>query len=1466
MERIRQVLGDIGYEVTSAELLDILWLTRVMERGRPDNARPRSAPDAPAPEPVDRPAVEPPLQDVSAAPPPTAAPLATQPSPRTRGVFTAVAPEGVGRGDRASGVRVPGPRAIGGGRALGRELRRLRRYRNHPHETVTDVEATIRSTAECGVLDVVCRPTRELRHAAVVLVDDSESMRVWRPLVREFQRLLERIGTFREVHVRRIDPTGLGHRRQLQNEGSSVVFLVTDGIHAAWRTPGAGRWAARWNRTDPLVIVNPLPRRLWRGTAFEVDTHLLRTDRPFSGRRKNDILDPLSRLPLTDRADRPVFPIVELSTPSVAAWVSHLTRPGGAHLLDTATLGGSGPTGHPERQVDPSAAAVAEPQEIFAEELIARFRGSFSPQSYQLAVRLSTIRPLSLPVMQLVRLATLPESGTAHVAEVLLGGLLQSYVPHDDEPPLVLGPLEDTALYDFKPGVRSLLSSGLSTEATIEALEAVGKALEPQLGRLPDFAALVPDSDGGLLLPEGASAFAAIAAPALERVFGLGSRAPAQVEGASATPSVRPVVVILTTLPVEYYAAVLDHLEHVTKIVHPRHGIRAHRGQLPGVSWQVAVVDLVQGAAAADALTEAVVGWLAPEAVLFVGTAGSLKDDIEIGDVVVATKLYTILDGDRTDDFASRPEALPASVRLEQAARKALRGRARFKPVAVGDVAHESGEAGLTWWIRSRYHDAVAVETGSSGMAHAVRLADLTDWLVIRGISDAAHAVKSGARAEGSRSLAAANAAAAAMDVVRELSRSEVGSGAAGEQSVVAGESLPARRDSEPTVLSALPPAPAAFTGRHSEMQAILEMLEPGNVGQDTPVVITAVSGLGGVGKTALAVQAAHTSRKRGWFPGGTLFIDLHGYDEVPVTGGRALQSLLRALGVQPEHIPLNTDDRAALYRSVMARRAEDVGPLLIVADNASSSEQIRPLVPGGEHRVLVTSRLEFSQLAARVVHLDVLAQDDALALLDRELRIADPDDSRVVEEPEAAAALAALCGYLPLALQIVAAQLTFDPGMPIGEFVAELSESRSRLDHLDDGERSIRSAFDMSYRRLPQDQARMLRLLALTPGTETGTDTVAALAGQAPQSAYTSLAGLAGVHFVERGSRRRTWRMHGLVRAYANYVWAADPVHGEEVEVARERLLAFYCHQAEAADRRLTWLPGHPEPERFATRAEALEWLDTERPGLVGAVQWAAVDLHADAAVRLASHLGTYLAWRRYFDDWVAVSSAALEAARRMGDRSAEAAAWNNLGLALWESERVEEAIDAQIRARDLQQATGNRRGEAEAWSNLGMALRKAVRLEESVDAQMRARDLYQSLDDRHGEAAAWNALGGSLGQSGRGEEAVDAQMRARDLYQMVGDRHGEAVARFNLGVSLRATGRVEESLETYHRALAIFREFEDSYREGRTLESLARTCESVGRRDEARAFRAEAVDAFSRAGATAEAARVAQAVTSTE
>ncbi|MGW1719162.1 tetratricopeptide repeat protein [Streptomyces sp. NPDC002156] len=623
---------------------------------------------------------------------------------------------------------------------------------------------------------------------------------------------------------------------------------------------------------------------------------------------------------------------------------------------------------------------------------------------------------------------------------------------------------------------------------------------------------------------------------------------------------------------------------------------------------------------------------------------------------------------------------------------------------------------------------------------------------------------------------------------------------------------------------------------------------------------------MGGIGKTALAIETAHQACAEGWFPGGTLFVDLRGYDDNPVTADQAVLALLDALGVRGPDLPQTTARQYDAYRQLLAERQDR---MLLILDNASDPAQYLPLLPGTDrHRVLITSRDRPDSLALRLIDLETLPPDDCAALITRALHDADERDDRPAREPDALHELTALCGHLPLALQIAAAMLRRRRSRGIASLVAEIKQAEDPTAVLDNGTRgtdlygrslTLRPVLETSYRRLPPDQARLLRLLALAPGPDTGTDVAATLTDLGTETTLSLLEDLAATHLVasvradDSSDTGVRWRLHDLVRVFGVGVVAGDAGLVEEGEVARGRVLGLYLAWAGAADDWLRWLPGLPVPGRFEGRGEALGWLDGERAGLVAAVGWG--ERYAAMAWRLAARLGVYLEWRRYFDDWVGVSRAGLEAAGRAGDRRREAIAWDNVGLALRGARRVVEAVEAHTRARDLFQAVGDRYGEGGAWNNLGIALQGAGQRWEAVEAHIQARVLYQAAGDRHREAAAWNNLGIALRGAGQGVDAVEAHIQARDLYQATGDRHREGGAWHNLGIALHEAGQGAEAAEGFGKALEIYQEFEDWYRTGHVLLGLALVHKTANRPAEARACWLRAADAYAQAGDTSEA-----------
>ena len=646
-----------------------------------------------------------------------------------------------------------------------------------------------------------------------------------------------------------------------------------------------------------------------------------------------------------------------------------------------------------------------------------------------------------------------------------------------------------------------------------------------------------------------------------------------------------------------------------------------------------------------------------------------------------------------------------------------------------------------------------------------------------------------------------------------------------------------ARSVAAPTALAQLPPEVTGFTGRDAELAVLAGLLNPAGVAG--PVLVSAVAGLAGVGKTTLAVAAGHVAVRRGWFGGGVLFIDLHGYDEAPAEPGQALDALLRALGVPAEHIPPSAEERAGLYRSALAQVTE---PVLVIADNASSEAQVRPLLPGtGPHKVMITSRHTLAGLDARLVDVTVLDEEAAVELLDTALRGARPDDERITADRDAAGRLAGVCGGLPLALQIAAALLKADPALDVAELAEELAAESVRLDQLryDDGSgvagQSVAAAFELSYRRLEETPARVFRLLPVNPGPDVSTAAAAVLADLPVREVRAVLAGLARAHLAEAvpGNAGR-WRMHDLVRLYAQRL-SEEHAEADGREQARDRLIGHYLHMGGAASEHLRALPGMAVPEEFTGRDGALAWLDAERASLVAAVQMAADTGRDQAALRLPLMLAGYFGWRRRFDDMLAVTTISLNATRRLGDRRREGDALTILGIALQEVRRFEEAITACQDAAAIYREIGDRHREGMVLGNLGAALRQVRRFEEAITAHQDVAAIFRETGDRHSEAMALGNLGAALRQVRRFEEAITAHQDVAAIFRETGDRHSEAMALNNLGAALQEVRRFEEAITACQDATAIFRQTGHRHSEAIALNNLGAALREVRRFGEA-------------------------------
>ncbi len=626
---------------------------------------------------------------------------------------------------------------------------------------------------------------------------------------------------------------------------------------------------------------------------------------------------------------------------------------------------------------------------------------------------------------------------------------------------------------------------------------------------------------------------------------------------------------------------------------------------------------------------------------------------------------------------------------------------------------------------------------------------------------------------------------------------------------------------STPAAVAGLPAQPV-FVGRLAELDQLIAAVRP--AADSAPVVVCALGGLPGVGKTALAVRAARLAERSGWFPGGVVMIDLHGYDgpETRLTASAALASLLGALGIAAEHIPDGLDDRSRLWRTLLSERDQ---PTLVIADNASSTAQVQPLLPGtATHRVLVTSRDRLADLdGARTLRINALDTADAVRMLTEIVASGDPGDQRVRSEPQAAQQIASLCGGLPLAIRVIAALLVADPDRSLAELAENLADDRKRLGILRyDGSLAVRTAFDLSYRSLDEERARLFRLIGLHPGADPSTEVVAALADRNMADTRDLLRGLARAHLVHPAAMRGCWGMHDLLRDYATEHGAQDA----ERTPALKRMIAHYgaaCEQLNTVRR-----PNRAESSSpyFTNLREALVWADRERRTLV-AVAGLASDIGDHAALlHMVLNLNEYLTIRQASTEFAAVNALALDAARELDDREREAEILDQMGHFYRRQGQSNEAMEYLERSLRLARLVGAREKEARALDHLGEVLYDLGRLEEAATVVRQALAVFRELDIPEQLGNALHNLGVAYRLLGRPDQALGLHLEdLRICSEVTGDQIAIARILDNLGITYRALSDFPTAVDHHERAIAMAREVGSDPDVGRAMRNLGCT-----------------------------------------
>jgi DNA-binding SARP family transcriptional activator/predicted negative regulator of RcsB-dependent stress response len=634
-----------------------------------------------------------------------------------------------------------------------------------------------------------------------------------------------------------------------------------------------------------------------------------------------------------------------------------------------------------------------------------------------------------------------------------------------------------------------------------------------------------------------------------------------------------------------------------------------------------------------------------------------------------------------------------------------------------------------------------------------------------------------------------------------------------------------------PRGLCQLPPDIDDFTGRQAAVDQIQELLEGE---QATAIVISAIAGKAGVGKTALAVHVAHRLRPR--FADGQLYVNLRGVEAQALDPVEVLAGFLRALGVEGAEVPEGLEDRERLYRSRLADRR-----VLVVLDNAASEAQVRPLVPGSQGcAVLVTSRALLGGLeAAHSLTLDVLAPDQAVELL---AKLA--GRGRVAAEPEAAQQIVQLCGWLPLAVRIAGARLAGRPHWRLALLAERLADEQRRLDELATGDLEVRASVALSYRGREQQERRLFRLLGLLVAPSFPAWVAAALLDTGLAEAEELLERLVDAQLVEGAGQDQAgqlrYRLHDLLRVYARErLQSEEPTAAQRASL--ERVFDAYLALVEQADALLepsgvNHYGGDParglldHPAATLVEHDPLRWLEAEHASLVAAVDQACDAGLSEPGWRLATALVSFFGARARWDDWQHTHTIALAAARRTSDRDAQGRVLGSLADLYVARNRFDEASGCLEQSLAAFRETGNRRGELQSLAGLAAIDRRQGRFDDAVTRLEQSLSGFRDLGWRSGEAEALFELGEAYREQGRLEAAVVCLEESLRLMRAVGDRLWQAPILRGLGVARCAQGRFGEAIACLEQGLALTRASGDQHGEAYVLQSLGEVHRTQG------------------------------------
>ncbi|HEY5837167.1 SAV_2336 N-terminal domain-related protein [Streptomyces sp.] len=1476
------MLAGAGLDLTAAELADALWLAL---RSAPEEPEPGPADAAESPErpphrvrPPDPPGEQPATgESVPPAPPPVPPqrrapdpvprpgpgpePLPVRP-PVRRPVYALTA---VRDGRGAAPVRVPGVPGLPNPLSVTRALRPLKRRVSSLHRFELDEVATAEASADGNGLGVVLRPERARWLDLVLAVDDGLSLRLWQDTIAELGRVLATSGIFRTVRRCAFDARDAMDAAVVDGN-RTVVLAVTDGVGAAWQDGSARRTLARWARKAPTAVLQPLPLRLWPGTALPAQRMRVRSSGPAPANHLLDAYDPWLPARLAPRVELPV-PVLELGDWSLAPWAGLMASQGGTatlRVIDAAAPPGGG-------------SSFSGPAPRTPEERLSAFQETVSPEAYELAGHLAAVDPLTLPVMRVVQSAALPGSSPSCLSEVLLSGLMRAERP-----------LGDFDVFAFDPDVRSLLRMVILGSEAQRTVDAVSDFIAPRLGRLHDFPALIADRSGTLDLPVGGEPFAELP--------------PRGAPDARPEPP-RPETPAHPAA--EYVVGVRRALLHGDDFAYGdlRSGdlrcgyllgdrLVLAMGSSPdvGTPYQVLVHDAFR---TGD-------GWLTAETVWANGHASLLRvtdprwrdqaiPAVPRGSVAPGTQAFPATAAYFEDVPSGSEHAARLHATVVDIPPRPPRGRLPDRP-RIGPAGPDASPLGAAVFQEGELVGIVVPPGRADNTAGAP-----SEVLLVSEFPPSAGFLEIIARAEGGPPAGAPDGGAA------EEERGVAGAGAFWEGDFGGGDSGAGEGARTVPPRPGPPDTRTASGGRGAvvpEAEGEVGTAGPGEPRAGTP---TASSGRGpvlpeaGDGRDAGALpvrphRAVPEARTRGTWGAGLDDVIAEAPSRLEPWEARVRARLERELAGGPRPVVVFTgqgDGPERIVRAYVARRHSQYRPVLwVTADSPDALD--RRLAEfqetGSRRRRLAAAR---RYLRSHEGWLIVVAGPYAR-----------PDHT----------ALRTLLGYRTGQVLVATSEaadswppdvlvLSADPGRPgdasTGPAGIPLPDETSVLPALDVVPEAARArqaeATSLDHQGLAlAGQRRFDEAITAHERAAAIFGDIGDLRGAAGAETNLGLA-LAEVwrlddavtaHRAARKSFQRLGDRRGEARALDNLgivlrqVWRfedAVAAHTEALEIFRE--IGHRAGEARALDglaldlrqlgRTEEGIAAHTEAaeifravgddhgEGWATNGLGSALAEAGRFGEAERVHNAAAEIFRVGGDRRGEgwaldYLGLDLRQTGRYPQSIVAHREAVAAFQDVGDRRSEGLALVNLGLAYGAAGRFLEADEEYGRAIALFEEVGDRHSEGMTIGNRGVALRRLGRMGQAVEAHEQSARIFAAAGDRHGEGWALDHLGLDLREWGRFARAADAHERAAEVFAAAGDRQSEAAALGNLGLALSDAGRYARAADEHARAAAAFHDTGDRHGEGRATDDRALALAEDGRLAEAAELHTRAARIF--------------------